>query len=392
MNNVSGFLASGVSSGIKKKNKMDLALIYSERPAKVSAFFTENIVKAAPIVIGIDRIKNGLCQAIIVNSGNANACTGEKGIRNAEDICSFLARNLKIDKSLVIPSSTGVIGTQLPVQIIKKAIPSLIKNLKYDGINDFSNAILTTDQFPKLSSRKISIGSKAGRIIAIGKGAGMIAPNMATMLCFIITDINISRAAMNRALRNSVEDSFNKIIVDGDTSTNDSVFLLANGELDNNEINLKSVYYKIFEKALTQVNTDISKMIVKDGEGATKVVTIEVKGAKSTRDANKIARTIGNSLLVKTALFGEDANWGRFIAAAGRAGVKFDYSKADLFFNNIKAFSNGVQSSHESKFSHIFKKPAFKVTLKLREGAASSFVITSDLTPDYIKINADYRT
>ncbi len=310
---------------------MDLALIYSERPAKVSAFFTENIVKAAPIVIGIDRIKNGLCQAIIVNSGNANACTGEKGIRNAEDICSFLARSLKIDKSLVIPSSTGVIGTQLPVQIIKKAIPGLIKSLKYDGINDFSNAILTTDQFPKLSSRKISIGSKAGRIIAIGKGAGMIAPNMATMLCFIITDINISRAAMNRALRNSVEDSFNKIIVDGDTSTNDSVFLLANGELDNNEINLKSVYYKIFEKALTQVNTDISKMIVKDGEGATKVVTIEVKGAKSTRDANKIARTIGNSLLVKTALFGEDANWGRFIAAAGRAGVKFDYSKADLF-------------------------------------------------------------
>lgn len=392
MISVAGFLASGIHSGIKKKNKKDLALIFSEVPAKAAAVFTTNIVKAAPVILGIERIKKGVCQALIVNSGIANAFTGSRGYENAVLTTKYLSNDLGIDEKLIIPSSTGVIGGPLPVSKIKKAIPNLISNLRKNGLIETAEAIMTTDRFPKYSSIKLKIGNKTGTIAVIGKGAGMIAPNMATMLSFILTDIDISKTALKRALANSVEKSFNKIIVDGDTSTNDSVFLLSNGVLGNKEITLKSSHYKKFEQALTEVNSEIAEMIVKDGEGATKVVKIEVQGTRTEKEAQKIARTIGTSLLVKTAFFGQDANWGRIFAAAGRSGVKFNPDKAELYFDNVKAITNGTQFQSESKYTHILKKPKFTVTLKLKEGKASSYVLTSDLTLDYVKLNADYRT
>lgn len=392
MISVPGFLASGVSSGIKKSGKKDLALIFSEVPARAVGVFTTNLVKAAPVLVGMERIKQGVCQALIINSGNANACTGKTGFKDSLETTEHLAKELGIENENIIPSSTGVIGQRLEVNKIKKAIRNLIKNLSKNGFGDTAEAIMTTDQFPKYASRKIKLGNKTGTIAAIAKGAGMISPNMATMLCFILTDINISRTAMKRVLVNSVENSFNKIIVDGDTSTNDSVFLLANTTLDNKEITLKSNLYNKFEKVLTELNVEIAEMIVKDGEGATKIVKIEVQGARTDKEAQKIARNIGNSQLVKTAFFGEDANWGRLIASAGSAGVQFDPDKNELFFDKVRVYKNGTQFQAESKYAKVFKQPKFTVTLKLKEGKGSSYVLTSDLTLDYVKINSHYRT
>ena len=392
MISVPGFLASGVSSGVKKGGKKDLALIFSETPSSAVAVFTTNLVKAAPVLIGMEKIKQGFCQALLVNSGNANACTGKPGYTDSIETIDHLAKELGIESENIIPSSTGIIGQRLEVNKIKKSTRNLIKNLSKNGLKDAANAIMTTDQFPKFATRQLKLGNKTGTITAIGKGAGMISPNMATMLCFILTDINISRTAMKRALVNSVDNSFNKTIVDGDTSTNDSVFLLANGTLENKEITLKSNLFNKFEKVLTDLNTEIAEMIVKDGEGATKVVKIEVQGARTDKEAQKIARNIGTSQLVKTAFFGEDANWGRLVASAGSAGVQFNPDKAELFFDNIRVYKNGTQFQAESKYAKVFKQPKFTVLLKLKEGTGKSHVLTSDLTLDYVKINAHYRT
>jgi glutamate N-acetyltransferase/amino-acid N-acetyltransferase len=323
MISIPGFQLSSVSSGVKKNGKKDLALIFSDVPAKAAAVYTTNVVKAAPVILGQERIKLGLCQAIVINSGIANAFTGTSGYQNAVQTTKDISASLGIEENLIIPSSTGLIGGPLPVSRIRRAIPNLISKLGPGGVEEVAKAIMTTDKFPKFAFRKIKIGKKEGTIAAIGKGAGMICPNMATMLCFIITDININKTTLKKALVNSVDNSFNKIIVDGDTSTNDSVIMLSNGVLDNNEITLKSSHYSRFEKILTELNTEIAELIVKDGEGATKVVKIDVQGARTVKEAEKIARTVGNSLLVKTAFFGEDPNWGRILAAAGRAGVMF---------------------------------------------------------------------
>jgi glutamate N-acetyltransferase/amino-acid N-acetyltransferase len=257
---------------------------------------------------------------------------------------------------------------------------------------DVAEGIMTTDAFPKYSSTKIRIGNKTGTIVAIGKGAGMIAPNMATMLAYILTDINVGRRALTKALKNAVNNSFNKIIVDGDTSTNDTVLLLANGKLGNTAIKESGAEYRKFEKAVTEVATEVAEMIVQDGEGATKVAKIIVKGAKTEKDAQKIARTVGTSLLVKTAFFGEDPNWGRIVAAAGRAGVNFDPNKLDLFIGDQKILSNSKEVMNEKKAQKILQNTKFDITLNIKCGKASSYVIASDLTFDYIKINAHYRT
>ncbi len=392
MSKVPGFYFSGISSGVKKSGKKDLGLIYSEVPCKISAVFTKNLVKAAPVILGQERIKNGTCQAIIINSGNANACTGKKGYKDSVSTSKALSKELKIDENLVIPSSTGIIGLPLKMDKIEKALPELIKSLDEENIEDTAHAMLTTDKFIKTASKKIKIGNKTGTISAVGKGAGMISPNMATMLAFIVTDIAIAKGALKKAFKTSIENSFNKIIVDGDTSTNDSAFIMSNGLLENREINEKSSNYKKFVEAVTEVCSEIAELIVKDGEGATKVVKVEVKGAKTENDAAKIARTIGNSQLSKTAFYGEDANWGRIVGAAGRAGVKFNPDKLELFFDGIKVYSKGVQHQSESKYAHVFEKPKFTVTIKLKEGKAESYIITSDLTHEYVSINADYRS
>jgi len=389
---VPGFQFSGIYSGIKKRSKKDLALIYSDVPAKAAAVFTTNVVKAAPVILGQERIKQGICQALLINSGIANAFTGTKGYQNAVLSTKYLSEFLGIEENLIIPSSTGLIGGPLPVSKLKKSFPKLISNMSSGGLENVAKAIMTTDKFPKFAQRKIKIGSKNGTIAAVGKGAGMISPNMATMLCYIFTDININKTTLKKVLVNSVQNSFNKIIVDGDTSTNDTVIILSNGLLGNNEITLKSSHYKKLERTLTDITSEIAELIVKDGEGSTKVVKIEVQGARTDKEAEKIARTIGNSQLVKTAFYGQDPNWGRILAAAGRAGVSFNPEKVDLFFDNKRVIKKGEQFQPESRFGSIFKKPKFTVTIKLKEGKGSSYVITSDLSHEYVKINSEYRT
>ncbi len=392
MKNPSGFLLSALSAGLRENGKKDLALIFSTVPARVSAIFTKNFIKAAPVVIGQQRTARGFCQAIVVNSVNANACTGGEGYKDSVVVAGEVAKELGIDQSLVIPSSTGVIGEKLPTEKIKKAIAGLVNGLGEDNIADVAEAIMTTDAFPKYAVKKLNIGEKTASLVAIGKGAGMICPDMATMLCFVITDVNIENSALSKALRHAADISFNSITVDGDTSTNDSVFVLANGVLGNPEITEQSRHYPGFTETLCALFEEIAEMIVRDGEGATKVVRINITEAATTEDARKIAKTIANSQLVKTAFYGEDANWGRVIAAAGRAGVDVSVEKIKLYFDDCEVFSNGVKSKPESTFDHVFAKPSFSVTLSLGQGKEQYSVLTSDLSHEYVSINSDYRT
>ena len=359
MKNAPGFLLSGVSAGLKKNEKKDLALVFSTVPARVSAIFTKNLIKAAPLLVAEKRIVKGLCQAIIINSANANACTGERGYQDALGVAVALSQRLGIEESLVIPSSTGVIGEKLPAGKIKKSIPKLIRGLGEDNAREAAEAIMTTDAFPKYAGGQFSVGKKTATISAIAKGAGMICPNMATMLCFIMTDLNIQQKALSKALVTAASGSFNAMTVDGDTSTNDSVFILANGVLGNKETTEKSADYGKFVDALSSLCGEIAEMIVTDGEGATKVVRIRVTEAKTEGDAQKIARTIATSQLVKTAFYGEDANWGRIIAAAGRAGVKIDPEKIKLYFDETEVFSKGIRFQAGIKVCPRIQKTVF---------------------------------
>ena len=392
MKTTPGFLLSGVSAGLKKNEKKDLALIFSTVPAHASAIFTKNLIKGAPVLVGKERIAGGFCQALIINSVNANAFTGQRGYEDSLDVANALSRQLGIDESLVIPSSTGVTGEWLRVGKIKKSIPKLTRCLGEDNARDAAEAIMTTDSFPKYASRQFSVGGKTATVSAIGKGAGMICPNMATMLCFVMTDLNVGRKALSKALAAAASGSFNAITVDGDTSPNDSVFILANGVLGNRQITEKGEDYGKFVDVLSSLCGEIAEMIISDGEGATKVIRINVTEARTEGDAEKIARTIATSQLVKTAFYGEDANWGRIVAAAGRAGVKFDPEKIKLYFDGIEVFSKGVRSKPESRFASVFKKPSFTVTLSLGEGKAAYSILTSDLSHNYVSINSDYRT
>lgn len=400
MKNTPGFLLSGVSAGLKKDKKRDLALIFSTVPAHASAIFTKNLIKGAPVLVGQERIAGGFCQALIINSVNANAFTGQRGYEDSLEVANTLSGRLGIDESLVIPSSTGVTGEWLRVGKIKKSIPKLIKALGEDNVREAAEAIMTTDSFPKYASRQfairesrhLAVEEKIATVSAIGKGAGMICPDMATMLCFIMTDLNIQRKALSKALVAAADGSFNAITVDGDTSPNDSVFILANGVLGNRQITEKSGDYGRFVDVLSSLCGEIAGMIVSDGEGATKMVRINVTEARTERDAEKIARTIATSQLVKTAFYGEDANWGRIVAAAGRAGVKFDPERIKLYFGGVEVFSKGVRSKPESRFASVFKKPSFAVTLSLGEGEAAYSILTSDLSHEYVSINSDYRT
>ena len=392
MKSVPGFLLSGVSAGLRKNKKKDLALIFSTVPAHASAIFTKNLIKGAPVLVGQERIAGGLCQALIINSVNANAFTGQRGYEDSLEVANTLSRQLGIGQSLVIPSSTGVTGERLRVGKIKKSIPRLIKGLGEGNVREAAEAIMTTDSFPKYASSQLAVGEKTATVSAIGKGAGMICPDMATMLCFIMTDLDIERKALSTALEAAARGSFNAITVDGDTSPNDSVFILANGVLGNRQITEKSRYYGELVDVLSSLCAEIAEMIVSDGEGATKVVRINVTEARTEKDAEKIARTIATSQLVKTAFYGEDANWGRIVAAAGRAGVGFDPEKIKLYFEGVEVFSEGMRSKPESRFARVFRKPSFTVTLSLGEGRAAYSILTSDLSHKYVSINSDYRT
>jgi len=379
---IKGFKEAAVRCGIKKDG-LDLGLIYSEKEATVAALFTKNRVKAAPVIVSkihLEKTK-GRARAIIVNSGNANACTGEEGIRDALSVSEAVAEALGIKKEEVLVASTGIIGKRLELKKIKEAIPDLVKRLSYDGIEEFSKAILTTDKFPKVSSFE----GDGFRIVGIAKGAGMIMPDLATMLCFILTDIKAERETLKEVLKKAVDQSFNKITVDGDMSTNDTVFLLANG------ISEKGISEE-FEFGLKKICTELSEMIVDDGEGSTKKVKIIVKGAAKRSDAKEGARSVANSLLVKTALFGEDPNWGRIMAAIGKAVSVVDQNKVDIWIDDIKVVENGKGKGNEDVAKERMKKRSFSLTVDLKKGPYEDWILTCDLSYDYVKINAEYRT
>ncbi len=389
---ISGFKFSGIKCGIKESGGEDLALIYSETSSVVAGVFTTNKIKAAPVKLALKKIASNKGQAIIINSGNANACTGKQGDKDANEVNTALAKKLGLNKRMVYVSSTGIIGRPLPVNKINKALPELIKDLSPTSIEQAATAIMTTDTFPKFISTRIKINGKIGTIAGIAKGAGMIRPDMATMLCFLFTDIPLNAKPLDAALRKAVSRSLNRLTIDNETSTNDTAMLMSNGSLGNTPLTKGSPYYKKFEDALCDVTYKLSRMIAEDGEGATKIIEVMVKGARSESDEEKAASAVANSMLVKTAIYGKDPNWGRVISAVGASGARLVESKIAIFFNKIKLVSNGIGTNREKSAATLLDGREITITIDLGAGKQSAKVLTCDLTEKYIEINAHYTT
>jgi glutamate N-acetyltransferase/amino-acid N-acetyltransferase len=389
---VPGFKASVLEAGIKKRGGLDLALIFSEREASAAGVFTGNKVKAAPILVSQENIKKGRARAIIANSGNANACTGEAGLQSARFTIEGIAKELGIEPEQVLVASTGVIGAPLNTEQIGKAIPELVKGLSPETVPRVVEAIMTTDSFPKLSLFEGKAGGKSYKVVGMAKGAGMIMPDMATMLCFVLTDIAVDSTRLNEALVWGVERTFNRISVDGDMSTNDTVFVLANGAAGNASLSPED--FQGFKTGLTRVMEELSTMIVRDGEGATKLIRIAIKGAATPADALTAARTVANSALVKTAFYGSDPNWGRIMAALGRSGIRMREEGVTIWVDDVKIVERGMGrgAEPESKAAERMKGKEFSVTVDLHEGEFEDHITTCDLTHEYVSINADYRT
>lgn len=393
-----GYLASGIHGGIKKKNK-DLALVYSEVPAVGAGVFTQNVVKASPVLWDMKIAKESAnVQAVILNSGVANACTGELGNQNNEMMATEIANELGLKANEVFTASTGVIGQQLPIELIVESIKELKDKLaKEEGGKLAAEAIMTTDTHSKEAAVELNIDGKTVTVGGMAKGSGMIHPNMATMLSVITTDIAISKELLNEALKEDVKDSFNMISVDRDSSTNDSVLVLANGLAGNEEITAKGDNYRKFCQALKAVTIDLSKQIAADGEGATKLFEMTVKGAKTKDDAVNLSKSIITSNLVKAALFGNDANWGRILCAMGYAGVEFDPNKVDLCLESenekIKIVEQGVALDFsEEDATRILSREYVIGTANINSGEETATAWGCDLTYDYVKINGDYRS
>jgi glutamate N-acetyltransferase/amino-acid N-acetyltransferase len=388
-----GFKAAGTYCGIKKAGK-DLALILSESPATVAAVFTTNRTVAEPLVVDkVQLKKTHLCSVVVANSGNANACTGKRGIEDAWNTIAAAARALRLPPGQVLVSSTGVIGKALPIAKVKTGIRMAAKHLSINGNLDAAQAILTTDTHPKEIAVRFQIGSKTVTIGGMAKGSGMIAPNMATMLAFITTDALVSHTVLQKALKAAVSKTFNRISVDGDTSTNDMVLLLANGVAGNRPIREGTPSYRIFYRGLEQVLSELAKMIARDGEGATKLIEVVVKGAVKEEDATQAARAIANSNLVKTAIHGADANWGRILAAVGYSGIAFSPEKVEISFDHLPI----LQRNFKAKFSEKKARAALSnkhvnITVDLNIGKKSATFWTCDLSREYVSINAHYRT
>lgn len=392
---IKGFLTSAVAAGIKYTGRLDLGLIYSEVPAVTAGVFTTNQVKAAPVLLDVERLKQGRSQAILVNSGSANACTGEQGMKTALETSAMVAHSLQIPEEMVQVSSTGVIGEQLNVEAFSENMDKLVDGLSGDNFEQVARAIMTTDTVPKTVKKKINIGGTDVCFMGMAKGAGMIMPNMATMLCFILTDAQIAFSELHQALQEAVARTFNRITVDGDTSTNDMVLVMANGTAGNPWIDQEDQnVLQEFKQALESILRDLALQIVADGEGATKTITIRVCGAKEDGEAELMARTIANSSLVKTAFFGEDANWGRIIAAMGRSDVRFDPDKVDIAFGDVVLVKDGVGQGLdiEAQATELLKEKDITVSIDLKDGHGCEEVYTCDLSIDYVKINADYRS
>jgi glutamate N-acetyltransferase/amino-acid N-acetyltransferase len=395
-----GFLAGGIRCGIKESSqKKDLALIYSKEFCSAAAVFTANRVKAASVLVSQENIAGGKLRAIIANSGNANACTGQEGIAAAKRMAQLAADVFLIDPREVAVASTGVIGVPLPVSAIENSIEVLKKSLREDGQGhaDALEAIMTTDTRKKEIAVEIEIGGKKARIGAMAKGSGMIHPNMATMLAFITTDAAVIPSALDSGLRRAVSRSFNRLTVDGDTSTNDMVLIMANGEAGNKPVTADSVYYSIFCEALEYVCVALTRMMARDGEGATKLVTVTVSGAESEEAAVVLAKSIASSSLVKAACFGADANWGRVLCAMGYAGAGFTPEKTSVSFKSASGVievckDGGPVPFSEERAKEILSCEEIEILAALQDGDGTASVWGCDLTYDYVKINGDYRS
>ena len=388
-----GFLAGSASCGIKKSGKTDLALLFSASPCVATGTFTTNKVKSGSVVLCMQRIAKGVSQGVIVNSGNANCCVGKKEIKDAMEITEEVSARLGIKKGLMLMASTGIIGRPLPARKIKSGLSSLINDLSASNGTKFAKAIMTTDTVHKEIAVKINIKGRDVRVAGAVKGAGMICPNMATMLAFFTTDAAIEKKALNQAFKESIYDSFNKITVDGDMSTNDSAMIFANGRAGNSVIKNNTKDYAVFLDAVKFVTKELSRKIILDGEGATRFVEIIVKGAKTENIAGYVAKHIANSSLVKTMIAGGDPNWGRIAASAGSSGARINPACMDIYFGNILVMKNGAGADvSRGLLLGIFKKKEIKIAVDLKLGKCSDMAWTCDFTEEYVRINAEYET
>ena len=392
-----GFTANGIHCGIRKnRSKRDLALIYSEVKASAAAVYTTNLVKGAPLLVTKQHLETGTAQAIICNSGNANTCNAN-GVEIARQTCSLLAESLKISSEDVVVASTGVIGQPMEIAPFAQGIPSLVAGLTDDGSDRAAEGIMTTDTVKKEVAVEFTLGGKQCRMGGIAKGSGMIHPNMATMLVFITTDVAISPALLQKALRSDIADTFNMVSVDGDTSTNDMVTVLANGMAGNEEITQENEDFSAFVKALNTVTVHLCRCIAGDGEGATKLLECQVTGAADLLTAKTVAKSVICSSLTKAAMFGADANWGRILCAIGYSGAQVDVSKIDVAFRSkagtIPVCKGGAGLDFsEEKAKEILLEKEIQILVALNSGEAASTAWGCDLTYEYVKINGDYRT
>ena len=388
-----GFQAAGVKAGIKKSGNLDVAVIYTEKKAVVAGTFTKNAVAAAPVHVSKEVVATHTAHAIVANAGCANACTGAQGEADAAAMQRIAADALGCSAQDVIVGSTGIIGQLLPMDKVEQGIHAAVKNLSVDGSVDAGNAIITTDTYSKAGATSVMIGGKEVRFGIIAKGSGMIRPDMATVLCFITTDADIDGMLLQEALSEVIEHSLNMISIDGDMSTNDMAIVLANGAAGNPKITEKNADCEAFKETLLALCQGISEKIAADGEGATKFITVHVKGAKSFTDAKTVGMSVANSPLVKTAFFGEDPNWGRVICAVGYAGVPMDPNHTTVQFGGIPVYADGVGVSYdEDALRAVMTAHDIVVEVDLKDGDSEAKVWTCDFSYEYVKINGEYHT
>lgn len=389
-----GFLFATTRAGIKYPDREDMGLIFCPQKALATGVFTKNLVKAAPVLDGVKKLRRPRkIAAVLVNSGCANACTGEKGMADMKRITTSLGRLLQVPETSIIMSSTGVIGQRLPVDRMLRALKELVGSIGSASPEEFARAIMTTDSFPKLASQEVFLSTKRGSVLGIAKGAGMISPNMATMLAYILTDITIEPSVMKKVLRDAVDETFNSITVDNDMSTNDTVLLLSSSGAGNSPLSESSQGFRRFQKVLYEVMDSLAGMIVRDGEGATRTMKVIVNGARTIQEAKKAARAVAGSLLVKTALYGADPNWGRIMAALGASGIRFKQERVTINLNGVKVVNSGVGTGREDEAKkEIENSKEVLIEIKLHEGSARARVLGCDLTEDYVKLNAHYTT
>lgn len=387
-----GFLFAAADGGFRKRPRKDTTLVLSEQKACAAGLFTLNRFCAAPVVVGKEILsRHHFVRGILINSGQANACTGEQGLENCWNTLRLMGEAVGVCAQEILPASTGVIGEQMDMDKWAKVVPLLAADLGKSPAQAFAEAIMTTDAFPKISSRVVQLSGGEVRLMVMAKGAGMICPNMATMLCAVLTDATVDAKNWQAMLDRAVTKTFNRVSVDGDTSTNDTIYALANGAAN---VPTAAADLPLIEAGLTQVLADLAYMLVQDGEGATKVLHIEVNGAKNEKDAEAVARTVGHSQLVKTAMYGADANWGRIVAAIGRSGATFEPEAVSVHLGNVLLFEKGepTECDYDAVLGPILKKSDVRIVINLNAGKAAYTFLASDLTHAYVDCNAAYRS